>query len=71
MWQRRNFLCAGLAVAGLPVWAQTGDKWGAQRGFPESRASFERATEFRVGNYSGGHERTIRHNLIRAGTAAA
>jgi hypothetical protein len=70
-WQRRRFLAAGLAAAGLPAWAQRSDPWGAQRGYPESRSSFERATEFRVGNYSGGHERTIRHNTIRAGATAA
>lgn len=72
MWHRRSVLTAGLALAGLPAWAQTtADKWGAQRGYPENRGSFERATEFRVGNYSGGHERTIRHNPIRAGAQAA
>lgn len=64
---RRAFLCAGLAVAGWPAWAQIDDKWGAQRGYPESRSSFERLPEFRVGNYSGGHERSIRHHVIRAG----
>ncbi len=64
---RRLFLCAGLALAGLPAWAQTDDKWGAQRGYPESRSSFERLPEYRVGNYSGGHEQSIRHHVIRAG----
>lgn len=70
-WRRRRVLAAGLAAAGLPAWAQPGDKWGALRGYPESRSSFERATEFRVGNYSGGLERTIRHHRIRAGATAA
>jgi CubicO group peptidase (beta-lactamase class C family) len=64
---RRAVLSAGLAVAGWPAWAQTDDKWGALRGYPESRSSFERLPEFRVGNYSGGHERSIRHHVIRAG----
>ena len=64
---RRAFLGAGLALAGLPAWAQTDDKWGALRGYPESRASFERLPEYRVGNYSGGHEQSIRHHVIRAG----
>ena len=68
---RRAFLCSGLAAAGLPTWAQTDDKWGALRGYPESRASFERLPEFRVGNYSGGHERSIRHHVIRAGGRVA
>lgn len=65
--QRRALLCAGLAAASLPARAQTEDKWGALRGYPESRSSFERLPEFRVGNYSGGHERSIRHHVIRAG----
>ena len=64
---RRAVLSAGLAAAGLPAWAQSDDKWGALRGYPESRSSFERLPEFRVGNYSGGHERSIRHHVIRAG----
>ncbi|AOF86153.1 beta-lactamase family protein [Hydrogenophaga sp. RAC07] len=68
---RRAFLCAGLAVAGLPVSAQTDDRWGALRGYPESRSSFERLPEFRVGNYSGGHERSIRHHVIQAGNRVA
>lgn len=63
---RRAFL-AGLAAVGLPAWAQTDDRWGALRAYPESRSSFERLPEFRVGNYSGGHERYIRHNTLRAG----
>ena len=63
---RRAVLSAGLAVAGWPAWAQTDDKWGARRGYPESRSSFERLPEFRVGNYSGGHERNIRHHVIHA-----
>ncbi len=65
---RRAVLSAGLAVAGWPAWAQTDDKWGALRGYPESRSSFERLPEFRVGNYSGGLERSIRHHVIRAGS---
>jgi CubicO group peptidase (beta-lactamase class C family) len=69
--QRRALLCAGLAAASLPAWAQTEDKWGALRGYPESRSSFERLPEFRVGNYSGGHERSIRHHVIRSGGTAA
>jgi CubicO group peptidase (beta-lactamase class C family) len=68
---RRAFLCAGLAWAGLPVWARTDDTWGAQRGYPESRSSFERLPEYRVGNYSGGHERTIRHHVIRSSDRVA
>ena len=71
MWSRRALLSAGLALASPPVWAQGTDRWGAQRGYPESRSSFERATEFRVGNYSGGHERTMRHHMIRAGGRVA
>lgn len=69
--QRRALVCAGLAAASLPAWAQTDDKWGALRGYPESRSSFERLPEFRVGNYSGGHERTMRHHVIRAGARGA
>lgn len=68
---RRAFLCAGLAAAGGPAWAQTNDKWGALRAYPSSMSSFERAPEYRVGNYSGGHEQSIRHHVIRAGTAAS
>lgn len=68
---RRAVVSAGLAVMGLPAWAQTDDKWGALRGYPESRSSFERLPEFRVGNYSGGHERYIRHHVIRAGGQVA
>lgn len=71
MQRRRTFLCAGLAAAGLPAWAQSDDLWGARRGYPESRSSFERLPGFRVGNYSGGHERYIRHHVIRAGHSAA
>ncbi len=71
MPSRRAFLASGLAMAGLPVWAQTDDKWGALRGYPESRSSFERLPEFRVGNYSGGHERYIRHHVIRSGGRVA
>ena len=66
MQNRRAFLCAGVAVTALHTWAQTDDKWGALRGYPESRSSFERLPEFRVGNYSGGHERYIRHNTLRS-----
>ncbi|MFN7121674.1 MAG: serine hydrolase domain-containing protein [Hydrogenophaga sp.] len=68
---RRAVLSAGLAAAAWPAWAQTDDKWGALRGYPESRSSFERLPEFRVGNYSGGHEQSIRHHVIRAGTQVA
>ncbi len=68
---RRAVVSAGLAVLGLPAWAQTDDKWGALRGYPESRSSFERLPEFRVGNYSGGHERSIRHHVIREGARVA
>ena len=68
---RRAFLAGGLAVAGLPSWAQTDDKWGALRGYPESRSSFERLPEFRVGNYSGGLERSIRHHVIQPGGRVA
>ena len=68
---RRAVVSAGLAAMGLPAWAQTDDKWGAMRGYPESRSSFERLPEFRVGNYSGGLERSIRHQVIRGGARVA
>ena len=68
---RRAVLSASLAVAGWPAWAQTDDKWGALRGYPQSRSSFERLPEYRVGNYSGGHEQSMRHHVIRAGTQVA
>lgn len=69
MRSRRALLLALLSGAVLPVRAD--DRWGARRGYPESRSSFERAPEFRVGNYSGGHERTLRHRTIRAPAGAA
>jgi hypothetical protein len=66
---RRNFLGYGIGagVHAISLEALAADKWGADQAYPtgwDSYQSILRATEYRVGNYSGGFEKMFPHHFI-------
>lgn len=66
---RREFIGYGLGASFCAATfnAMSADKWGADQGYPtglDGNQSLQRATEYRVGNYSGGFEKMFPHHLI-------
>lgn len=71
MIDKRNFLLGALASVCSPIWAQ--DKWGESQNFPTgwgpagAQQKWEGYPEFHVGNFSGGIESMLPHQIIHAG----
>ena len=68
--KKRDFLLGGLASLAQPLWAQ--DKFGAKAGYPSGWGpagqiqKWESYPEYHVGNFSGGLEKMLAHEVIKA-----
>ena len=68
--KKRNFLLSATASLSLPIWAQ--DIWGEKSGYPTgwgpvgSLQKWEGYPEYHVGNFSGGLEKMLVHQVIKA-----
>lgn len=75
---KRKFLFAsmGLGSALLPLSSRSQDRWGEMRGFPTGwgqvgeQQKWVGYTEYHVGNFSGGIESMLAHQLIHASSKA-
>ncbi len=73
--KKRDFLISTLAGLALPSWAQ--DKWGEAMGFPTGwgpkgeRQKWEGYSQYHVGNFSGGIESMLAHQVVHAGNQAS
>ena len=49
----------------ISLYANSSDIWGASKGYPTGRdPRWNTTSELRVGNYSGGYESFIRHQIF-------